>query len=716
MDNKSGNIELSIKDQELLKKAILTVKSHLDQESFGVDDLTGELGISRSQMHRKLQQLTGLSATSFIRRIRLRQAFELLVDGKYRVSEIAYRVGFGSPAYFNKCFHDQYGFPPGDIHKQKTLTIKKEDIFDFPFVEKEVEQDHRSQGIQTSKPNPVKESKSLKYILAGVVLLIIILIGYFLTWTVTERTASLVKANSIAVLPFKNLSKDNSNQYFADGIMDAILMHLSNITDLRVISRTSVEQYRESLKTATQVGKELGVTHLLEGSALLDQNRIRIIVQLIQAEDDSHTWSQSYDRDIKDVFLIQSEIAIEIAKSLKAQIKPDEQNRIDQTPTYNLESYDYYQKGRFYFINYLLNRKIEDYRQSMFYYQECLTSDSTFAAAYAHMAELYWHKNFRGDYHKEDFMDSVRLLSEKALFFDPDLSYAHRMLGQYYLENGEPLKGIEELENAITLNPNNAVTYETLGYYYNSVGKWDYGIPYIFRSIELDPYTVFLPFRYCNIARGFLDLGNFENVNKYAQKAIDLAGNNQNTASYGYWLLAHTHLIQGNAQEAISAAESLSLIDEIAGLKIQAQIFCHLFKNCKRGVELYEELVQIDPEYFNYKHRYAYALWTIGQEKRARQIFDDQMRIFEKEIDFGRAGRNDPYYNLAGICAFLGDKDQAYNYLKKYTFSSGLEYYIERDPLFENLWEDDEFSKILDEVKKEKEGFRVKIKEYSEFD
>jgi TolB-like protein len=518
-----------------------------------------------------LHKITGLSTSLFIRSVRLNKAFELLKEGKYSVSEISYFTGFSSPSYFSKCFHEQYGFAPGEIHKQKIAEIDQNDIFKSNDFARPIHD--RQDGFGR------KNLFIYGTIIAVIAIFAIIYFSYFKPSGETQ-----IHEKSIAVLPFKNFSDKPENQYLSDGMMEAILMNISKIGDLSVISRTSVEQYRKSQKSVKQIGEELGVKHILEGSTYLDEQDIRITVQLIDSKTDQHIWSESYDTKLDNIFTIQSQIAKIIANVLHAQISAEEMKRIERIPTLNQKAYDLYQKALYYYINFLLGRQEQDYQKSRSLLSLSITEDSTFAAAYTKLADLYWMRNYRTEYHSETFMDTVFSLSQKALSYDPQSSDAHRLLGQYYFETGRSEQGITELETSISFNSNNAGSYATLGFYKNWTGDWETGIPYILKSIQLDPFSISLPMRYAYLARAYLDILDFESTFFYTRRVIEQGEGRNPALSFAYWINAHSNLVLGNSVEALKAAEN---INEISSMRMQAEIYCHLLTDFQNGVEFY---------------------------------------------------------------------------------------------------------------------------------
>ena len=692
---KSTHTKLSLKDRKLLDEAIRCVENHISDDAFGVEELKDALGISRSQLHRRLHDLTGLSTSYFIRSIRLKYSYSLLKEGNLSVSEIAYQSGFSSPSYFNKCFLEQYGFPPGEIHKQKITEIDPKQII-LPATS-------NSKKIV----GHILNSRQKFSFYAGGIVLILASVFFYVAYKSQINDVNLQK--SIAVLPFKNFSGNPENQYVSDGMMEAILLNISKIGELKVISRTSVEQYRKSTKTVGQIAEELGVNHILEGSTFQDQDNFRITIQLINARTDDHIWSESYDQNLHDMFNVQKQVAIRIADELKAKLTPSEQQYIAYTPTESSEAYDYYQQAQLHFVNYVEQRKPSDFAKGKELFKKAIAEDSTYADPYTQLADLYWIKNYRSEYHSDTFMDTVRFLCTKALKLNPNGSNAHRILGQYYLETGDRADGLRSLETAISINKNDAMAYQTLGFYNNWLGNWHIGIPYLEKSIILDPYSIFVPERNAFLGRAYLDLCDFERVFFYTKQVIDQVGESKPISSFAFWMNAHSHLILAEKQKALDNANKLGAVVEIAGLRLKAEIYSNLSKDYKRAVSIFKDLQIKDPNYFNYKHRFAYALWETGKVDSAQTLFNAQIVEFEKEIELGRIERNDPYYNLAGIYAFLGKHEKAYEMLHKHKFTSGLEIYAKRDPLFKSLHDQKAFLEIMDVSLQKKKLIAEKI-------
>jgi len=260
--------------REFIQKLTSLVEANLANEKFGPDELAREAGISHSHLNRKLKTILNQSISQFIREIRLKKAKELLLNEDSTVAEISYRVGFGSPNYFNNCFHEYFGYSPNELRTHNQENQPEEQPFE-------------------TFNGKAKRTK----ILIGLMIVLIVLIpmAIFLINKGSVSKAISAKEKSIAVLPFIFLGDETDKEYLAIGMMDAILNNLSKIKDLRVISRTSVEQYRNTRKTANAIGREQDVDYLLEGSLQKDNNQVRLILQLIKTKNEDPVWSNQYE-------------------------------------------------------------------------------------------------------------------------------------------------------------------------------------------------------------------------------------------------------------------------------------------------------------------------------------------------------------------------------------------------------------------------------------
>jgi TolB-like protein/Tfp pilus assembly protein PilF len=303
-----------------------------------------------------------------------------------------------------------------------------------------------------------------------------------------RRSAASLPQKSIAVLPFENLSDDKGAAYFAEGIQDEILTKLASIADLKVISRTSTAKYKSKPEDLKTVSQQLGVANVLEGSVQKAADKVRVNVQLIDAGADSHLWAKTYDRDLADVFAIQSEVAQEIADSLKAKLSPAEANTMVSAPTKDMQAYDLFLKGEFEQRVAHSNFRSESFDQAARWYKEAVAHDPNFALAIAQLAICQLRRHWLTDPLSEAEVVETGRLANQALTLAPDLAEAHVAVGLFhYYGFREYEQALTEFRRAIELQPNNSLALLYVTSVYRRQAKWDRALDELKRATDLDP-------------------------------------------------------------------------------------------------------------------------------------------------------------------------------------------------------------------------------------
>ncbi len=332
--------------------------------------------------------------------------------------------------------------------------------------------------------------------------------------------AGQIPNKSIAVLPFENLSDDKSAAYFADGIQDEILTKLASIADLKVISRTSTAKYKSKPEDLKTVSQQLGVATVLEGSVQRSEGKVRVNVQLIDARIDSHIWAKSYDRDLKDVFAIQSEIAQEIADSLQAKLSPAAAIAMTRTPTTNMQAHDLFLKGEFEQRVANNNFRAASFEQAARWYREAIALDPNFALAIAELAICRMRQHWLTDPLNESELSEVGQLAKQAVTLAPDLGEAHIAVGafRYYgFRDYEP--ALAEFQRALELQPNNSVALQFIGAVYRRQGKWKATLDELKRALDRDPRDANIP---STIAETQLLLREWKEAEEMAKHALTI--------------------------------------------------------------------------------------------------------------------------------------------------------------------------------------------------
>jgi len=342
---------------------------------------------------------------------------------------------------------------------------------------------------------------------------------------------------SIAVLPFANRSVRAEDAFFVDGMHDDILTHLSKIQSLKVISRTSVMEYRDTEKNMKTIGRELGAASILEGGVQRSGDHVRINMQLIDAETDNHLWANIYDRELTaaNLFSIQTEIATAIADALRAALSPEEQDRLAAVPTENLEAYEAYLIGR----QRLVDRSTGAFVKAVEYFERAIRLDPAFALAYVGLAETYVLQVFYSGLPPEETLEKARVSVEQALKLDDQLGEAYNALAAIKEDTGDYAGAEVAFKRALELNPNHVPTYHWYGYMLrHELGRPEEALALHERAIELDPLSGLIM---VNLSGDLAALGRYDEAKYWTEKAVDVAPNYpgawENLANYSQWVL-----------------------------------------------------------------------------------------------------------------------------------------------------------------------------------
>jgi TolB-like protein/lipopolysaccharide biosynthesis regulator YciM len=373
-------------------------------------------------------------------------------------------------------------------------------------------------------------------ITAGLLALAVIVSSVAILSRYRMRSMLAAPEKSIAVLPFENLSEEKANAYFADGIQDEILTKLAGIGDLKVISRSSVAKYKskpEDLKTAA---RELGVGTVLEGSVQRAADKVRVNVQLLDARIDTHLWAKSYDRDLKDVFAVESEVAQEIADTLRAKLSRSQSNALSAAPTRDTEAYDLFLKGEY------LERQAESaeigelFDRAEIFYRQALARDPSFALGYARLANSRLNRHWFINRLTSAQLEEVKSNIERALALAPESPEAHLVLGLFhYWVHRDYDSALRELDRTLELQPNNAEGRFMQGVVYRRRGEWRRSLAEFQRALELNPRDSSSS---TELGNTYLSLRRWSEAERAFARALALDPHNINAAYH----LAATYL------------------------------------------------------------------------------------------------------------------------------------------------------------------------------
>ena len=502
--------------------------------------------------------------------------------------------------------------------------------------------------------------------------LLVIALGVSVTLNVTGmrdapevEVASGSDRLSVAVLPFTSRSTDPENQLFADGIHDDLLTRLANVGALRVISRTSMMEYRDTTKNLRQVGQELGVGTVLEGAVQRVGDSVRITAQLIDASTDEHIWANSYDRQLSmaNLFAIQSEISAEITRALQATLTDDEQSRLTNIPTNSLAAYNLYTQGR----DNLYKRRLETMQLAREQFEAAIELDPDYAEAYAGLAEsvLLILNNHRAISTEEAFA-IAEISLDKALTLNPDMAQAHASLGLLKHKEWQEIRsgpGLEEAEacfvSALDLNPNNASAWMWFASIRGSQERIEEAIDLYHESLRVDPLGK-IP--YANLPGLYAQRGQNEEALELYLKAVEI---------HPDWPTAYQNLAQhlqglGRMDEAVAwGMRSLELsTDPLAGAPLVGAYI--EFGDYQKVVDLFTGVTPGHPMYE----------MGLGMEKAFQLDFAGAAEVVEQAIEGVENPRQFQLGQIAGFAMLAGDFEKA----RKYAELHDPEFVADADP------------------------------------
>jgi TolB-like protein/class 3 adenylate cyclase len=365
----------------------------------------------------------------------------------------------------------------------------------------------------------------------------------------TSATVSRpIEENSIAVLPFANMSSDKEQEYFSDGLTEDIITQLSKIKSLKVISRTSVMQYKKNPKPVRDIGSELGVAVILEGSVQRYGDKVRITAQLINASSDDHMWAESYDRPVEDLFTIQREVAMSIAAVLNTKLSKKEAQKLDSTPTIDMQAYDLYLRGKFL----VEKRNKTDLLIARELFQQAVNKDKTFVIAYSGLANTYLLSSYRGYEKPQLVLPKAKAHIDKALELDVRSGEIQATLGYWYFQSFEWKEAEEAYRKSIALNPNQSNVYLWLALLLEAKGETDEAIEIYDKGSDVNPAWDYL---LQNKIRALANADSPAEAERLQIELIERAENDANVQKADYTNLSKLYWFFGNREEAISVAE-----------------------------------------------------------------------------------------------------------------------------------------------------------------
>ena len=461
--------------------------------------------------------------------------------------------------------------------------------------------------------------------------------------------AAQIPQKSIAVLPFENLSHDPDNAYFAQGIQDEILTRLAKIGDLKVISRTSTEKYKSAPDNLRQIAAQLGVANILEGSVQRANDKVRVNVQLINALTDAHLWADIYDRNLTDIFAVESDVATSIAGTLQAKLTGSEQRALSTRPTDNAEAYQLYLRGRFFW-----NKRGEgNLLKSIEYFNQAIARDPNYALAFAALAQAQLLLPGYGGGAPAQWFPLADAAARKALALDETSSDAHAALGMVkQLYDFDSPGAIAEFERAIALNPNDGTAHHWFANHaLAATGQIEREIAEMKRALELDPLSLILN---TNTGQAYIYARRYVDAVVQVRKVVEM----DDGFYFAYLMLGQALELDGHVAEAIAQ---------------------------------YQKAVSLSDDPFG-KALLGRAYGVAGRADEARSILESLRQ--ERKQRFVEA------YGLALVTLGLGDRNGALDLLEQgYRERDGFSLAVVRvDPMLAALHGDPRFEALAEKI------------------
>ncbi|GJM27700.1 MAG: hypothetical protein DHS20C17_03350 [Cyclobacteriaceae bacterium] len=848
--------DTSFNGENFVDQAESIILENVSNEHFGVSELAEAMNTSRSNLLRKIKKDTKLSASQFIRQVRLEKGMEILGQTSLTVSEVSFKVGFSSTSYFIKCFREYYGYPPGEVGRrgdtdksggpstarQRQLAAimftdiegytalmqrdegkaiafrdRHREVFDsttrkfngrilqyygdgtlstFPsaidavqcgiemqlaFRKEEpripirigihsgdiivTDQDiigdgvnvasriealaetgsvyisdkvydeiknqpelltasrgvhtlknvtkpmevyavtnHELGGIDTTETGKVVDSGNSTFIkwpliaVAAILLLVITYFsGFFSRGSSSDPQIELVD-KSIAVLPFKNESNDSSNLYFVNGLMESTLSNLQKIKDLRVISRSSVERYRNTNQTIPEMAEELKVNYFVAGSGQKIGDQVLLNIQLIETASQRQIWAEQYNREVVDIFELQNEVARKIVGSIEAIVTPAELELIEKKPTENLLAYDYYLQA----LDPFFTRTTEGLTQAIGLFEKAIEQDPEFALAYANIAVSYYLlEMFQTE---KQYTDEINSYADKALLYDPKSAESLIAKAFYYIQTKEYELALPHLEKALEYNPNSAFAVQMLADFYSRlVPNTDKYLEYALKGVQLNvasndsvtqSYT-YLQLSFALVSAGFADEGL-----KYINLSLDYSAENYYAPHLKAIIL---FAIDGDIKRTRNLlikewnkdTTRLDILQDVAKFYYvqenydSAYFYYRKFVKARRdnGQDIYRQ---------EDNAKIAVVYGKMGLDTEAEKLFSDFSKYCQEDQSTYKSA------NLLLKYAYEGNVEQAIEQLKIFSEIENYQYWyllIEDDPLLKPLKSHPEFDGLMQKIK-----------------
>jgi TolB-like protein len=515
---------------------------------------------------------------------------------------------------------------------------KRYETMDELLTDLATQRDRITMGIKERRFRAHRRLRRRKRMTVGVTAVVVLVVAALLLQMFHSRS---VKIESIAVLPLENLSGDPNQEYFVDGMTDALITELSKIGALHVISRTSVMRYKGVRKSLPEIARELDVDAIVEGTVLRDGNQVRITAQLIHASTDRHLWADQYDRERRDILVLHSDVAQAIAREIRVTLTPQEQTRLASTRPVNSEAHELYLRGKYHYFKFG-EKELEIANQ---YFQKAIEADTNYAQAYAGLAASYEFQSWAGYMPLDEAKSEIEKLVGKALEIDDTLAEAYLALsGKTFYLDWDWLGGEKEIKRSIALDPGLAEAHQEYAMFLAAMGRFEESIAEGKRALQLDPVSYLMNWYMSYV---YYLARRYDQALEHFRQTAEMEPNRSSV----YRGLGLTYEAMGRYENASAAYEKEMMLSGSPA-----------------------EVAALDSAYTR-----------SGTEAYWRWRLESLMDQYERQPT-----------NIAMCCAQLGDKDGAFEWLEKaYAQHDGRLFTLKVAPYWDPLRDDPRFEDLL---------------------
>jgi len=701
-------------DNEFIDKLTKIIHDNQDNENFGVKELVTAAGINRNYLSHRIKSIKYITVNQFINEVRLEKANEFLLEGTYTAAEVSYKVGFSSPSYFTRCFHEHFGYPPSEIKNHITL-------------EKIIKQESK-----IPEPKPARKKRWVQVVISIIVLMVIVFISSEVFFYRPFDKGKNTTENTIAIMPFIN---DSGEEFapFTTWMGIEIGNKLGKIENMLVVPQSTTETYRDSKKSNSDIARELMVDHILRGRTIKTGDKIRLNVELLEAKNGQSVLSEIYERGIDEtkdaainrIFEICNDVVFQISEVLQTNLTPAEKDEVTKKPTENMAALRAYQEANHHLdlsgINEHSNIQLayEEFMKAKKLCEGAIKIDSTFADAYTMLGQIYVNRMYfyTGIYLADKYLDTGKIYLDKALIFNSKNISAAECLRMCYIRKGL----LNEADKLLPITENRIKNYV---YYLGKTGEFGelndkyHELEAYFNYMETKPPDIPARDYITNAAfYDYLSMGfpvRARELNEEILKSVC------DTLFYSF-RKADWHITYGSRDTVLAICYQLHKKDTS---RVDYLYYEVLFSNLKRdyakaldALRIYEqEVVLHGGPYPHVFENGGYTYLKNGMKEKADYHFNGSIKYHEDEIRLNSSNARtfESHFKLALIYSVLNDKQKSLQYLGmiKESRSVPLNFIneLKTNPMFDNIRNEPEFQKISGELGKKHLEEHEKIK------